>query len=111
VNIAYRPIHSDFRVRNNEWSFNRRSTPGRLSLKVRFSFTEPHLLDDCPFYAKVGENRDRAIVEPYIGFAYAREEEKSALLAWVRRFPFAELIEGLDRNSASTIDSMVTKIV
>jgi len=103
--------HPDFRVRNEEWLFNWRKTPEDLDCKIRFGFANTALLDDCPFYAKIGKNLDPIIPQPYIGFAYAPKSQILKLVSWARRFDRADLIVELDRNAASQHHSKVQKIV
>ncbi len=103
-------IHQDFQLHNTGFRCNWETTPRDLSIKARVGFTSARLLDNCPFYAKIGINTDRAISESYIGFMYGRHDEMGALVLWVQKFPFAELIEGLDRNGATTRSSITTRI-
>ncbi len=79
-------------------------------MKIRFSFDDPSLLDNCPFIAKIGLNGDSNVGGKYIGFAYGRNTDQEALMLWAQKFNFAELIVGLDENAVSTPDSKVIPI-
>lgn len=104
-------MHPDFKVHNNQWFFNRRTIPEGLDCKIRFGFDDPKLLDDCPFYAKVGLNTDKSIAHHYIGFAYGTKADVLKLGVWACKFPSrVDLILTLDRNGASTSESTVQKL-
>ncbi len=105
-----RALDPGFEFRDRTWLYNREVTPGDLSLKVRFGFDDPTLLRGCSFYSKIGFNIDPAVRTRYIGFSYGNRHEQAALEGWGKKFPFAELISGLDRNAVSTPESEVTSL-
>lgn len=112
-------IHSDFKVRgdiydqerNLRWSWNwdefknssKRKRFTRV-IKLAFPFNDPHLLDNCPFMCKIGENIGSSHETKYYGFAYATEEEARALTNWGQRFPHAKLMTNLDSLTGVTTD-------
>jgi hypothetical protein len=96
-----RKVHRDFQYQYGQWLYTDGKSHFGLAAKVRFAFDDPELLNECPFYAKIGMNKDKQIPQRYIGFAY--DHEKSRLLNWAERFPFAELIDGLDHQGVSTL--------
>ena len=81
-----------------------------ITLKVRFGFDNPALLDDFHFLGKIGINRDQNVKERFIGFAYGQDKDRNKLEEWAKKFPYAEIIIGLDRNGVITDDSQVIKI-
>lgn len=108
-----RDLHSDFKIHEGPWYYNRSYDPfldGETNLKVRFSFNEPFLLDECPFMAKIGLNQDSALDGKYIGFAYGQAKDKEVLRSWAQKFNYAELIEGLNRDGVSNLESKITFI-
>ncbi len=102
-----RKLHPDFQELHGPWLFNEGDGPHRPTLKIRFAFRDPALLDDCQFYAKIGINKDTNIAEPYIGFAYGSGSTKDELETWAQKFPYAELIVGLDYGGVITPKSEV----
>jgi len=107
-----RDLHQDFNLHEGPWYYNRAWDPvdGRTNVKIRFSFDDPTLLNECPFMAKIGLNQDPAVPGKYIGFAYGQDGDRAELEAWAQKFDFAELIAGLDRDAVSTANSTVTPI-
>jgi hypothetical protein len=92
-------IHPDFKKTHDKfWYFNREPKIGddQINLKCRVGFNDPSLLNNCPFLAKIGLNMDPHLPFRYIGFAYAHAIQQDRLKEWGERFPFAELIIGLD---------------
>ena len=104
--------HRDFSIRAGQWYFNRELSmvDAGVDVKVRFAFDDPALLDGCRFYAKIGINEDSKLSHKYIGFAYCRSEIKDALTGWVKKFPYAEVIDKLDRDGIATPESSVVII-
>jgi hypothetical protein len=106
-------LHIDFRIHDGPWYYNRSHdsfVDGRSTMKIRFSFDDPVLLDSCPFEAKIGLNLDESFEGKYIGFAYGKNKDQEALVAWAQRFNSAELIVGLDLEAVSTPKSKVTRL-
>lgn len=105
-------LHPDFRIEDGPWRYNRELGfwDGAICMKVRFGFDDAQLLDDCKFHAKIGINNDPNIPNRFIGFAYSRRGKKKDLVEWVKKFPFSELIVGLDSHGVIKEDSVVTKI-
>jgi len=104
-------LHPNFRLKEGDWYFNRTFnvfTDEGITGKIRFGFDDPRLLDGCQFQAKIGMNLDAAIPNKYIGFAYARRQDFESLKEWGQKFPYAELIEGLNGDGVSTSESKVT---
>ncbi len=109
-----RNLHKDFKIiHDGFWCFNREFSPltdRELNIKAKIIFEDPSLLDDCKFLAKIGKNLDMNIPLPYIGFAYGKNEEEEALKKWVEKFPYVELIRGLDREGVIKEDSEVVQL-
>lgn len=101
-------IHKDFPRKDENWFYNRDYNwldDGSITLKVRFAFDDPKLLDNCPFFARVGNNLDPDVPGQYVGFAYGSGADEERLREWAQRFPFAELIIGLDEEGMHTPES------
>lgn len=101
-------IHPDFPRKFQNWYFNRDYNwldDGSITLKVRFAFDNPGLLDNCPFFAKVGNNLDPDVSGQYVGFAYGSGADEEKLRDWAKKFPFSELIIGLDEEGMHTPES------
>ncbi|MFA5023509.1 MAG: hypothetical protein WC523_00935 [Patescibacteria group bacterium] len=108
-----RDLHKDFKIHEGSWYHNRSYTPlagEEPVIKIRFSFDDPILLDDCPFMAKIGLNQDPAVYGKYVGFAYGQNKDREALTSWAQKFNFAELIVDLDQDGVSTPENKVTPI-
>ena len=103
-----RKLHPDFQEPSGPWVFNGSGLLVRPTLKIRFAFRDATLLGHCAFHAKIGINKDPNIHEPYIGFAYGSKETQDDLSAWAQKFPYAELIMGLDSDGVITSKSNVT---
>jgi len=91
-----RDLHGDFRIHEGSWCYNRSHNPfldREITLKVRFAFDDPALMDNCPFMAKIGLNQDPALHGKYIGFAYGQAKDQETLSSWAQKFNYAELIE------------------
>jgi len=103
-------LHPDFKIKDGPWRFNREPGPlrGFIVMKIRFGFDNASLLDGCPFVAKITINSDEAIRAGNIGLMYGTEKDKDALIEWAKKFPYSELIEGLDYEGVSTPDSKVS---
>ncbi len=102
-------LHPDFNRAYGQWVGNRKYFGMHgASLKIRFAFGDPSLLSDCWAPVKIGVNLDRNIPERYIGFAYGGTKTRDQLIEWAKRFPYSELIEGLDGSSVITKNSKVT---
>ncbi len=105
-------LHPDFTVRHEGWLFNKVAAPlnsleylgpeaeafDKRKLKLRFAFDDPSILDACKFHAKIGKNSDRSLPNKYIGFAYATDAQLQDLQAWGKKFPFCEMLIGLNRE-------------
>ncbi len=104
-------LHPDFRRAYGQWVGNPKyfGMYG-ASLKIRFGFENPELSNDCWAPAKIGINLDRSIPERYIGFAYGGLKTRDQIVEWVQKFPYSELIEGLDGASVIAPDSKVTAL-
>lgn len=111
-------IHPDFSINQGTWSFNKIPAPVDLSyegpevdrcdkrrVKSRFAFDDPKLLDGCGFHAKVGLNTDESLPYKYIGFAYDTAQRKKKLEKWSLKFPYSEIIIGLNREWVQGKDS------
>jgi hypothetical protein len=106
-----RKVHPNFRFADSSWLFNESDPRGEWPAgKVRFAFDDAHLLDDCPFYAKIGFNSDSNVQGKYIGFAYTNENDLQKLTAWASKFPFAELYDNLSPTGIRTPDSSVRNL-
>ncbi|MFA4955320.1 MAG: hypothetical protein WC641_08515 [Patescibacteria group bacterium] len=111
-------IHPDFNLREGGWFFNNIHAPwnqqylgaavdafDKRRIKTRFAFNDPKLLDGCAFHAKVGLNADESLPYKYIGFAYETTHHRKELEDWSRRFPYAEILVGLDKEWVQNINS------
>lgn len=112
-NIKY--VHGDFSKRYGPWAFNKAYNPYQYAEntpnhKVRFSFDNPALLDNCPYIAKIGVNLDTDVPGKYIGFVYGFDEDVEEMKSWSEKFNFAELISGLDSDGVSKDDSQIFRI-
>ena len=108
-----RDLHPNFRVKYDSWYANRYHNPfidGQSSLKVRFSFDDPKLLDDFPFLGKIGMNLEQNLKGKFIGFAYGQDKDRQTLEEWAKKFPYAEIIIGLDHDGVIRENSQVIKL-
>lgn len=109
-----RTLHKDFKVTHDKfWYFNREFDPIRdreLNVKAKVMFENPSLLDDCKFFAKIGKNENENVPFPYISFAYGKNKEEELLKIWAEKFPYAELIRGLDNSGVIKKDSEVVQL-
>ena len=106
-------LHPDFKIKYDVWYANRYYNPfidGKTKLKVRFSFDDPKQLDHFPFLGKVSVNLDPTISGKFIGFAYGQDKDREALESWAKKFPYAEIIIGLDDEGIIRNDSQVVKL-
>jgi len=107
-------LHKDFKITHDKfWYFNRDFDllkDRELNVKAKVIFENPFLLDNCEFFAKIGKNENENVPLPYIGFAYGKEEEKERLKTWAEKFPYAELICGLDSSGVIKEDSEVIQL-
>ena len=98
-------LHPAFRTtREGYWYWNRWRDITRdtgANLKVIFCFDDPALLADTPLLVKIGPNRDCTRPYRFVGVVYARNRERAVIEEYARRFPYAELIIGLDRNAGT----------
>lgn len=110
--ILLNNLHSDFGIEAGPWRFNREKSffEKMPTMKLRVGFDDVKLLDDCPFVAKIGINKDELVAGKYVGFFYGNVKVKDDLIKWAKKFPYSELIEGLDKNSISLPDSKVSVI-
>ena len=95
-------LHENFGICDRFWCHNRdySYTDGKITMKARFSFDDPSSLNECPFLAKIGLNKDPDVPGKYIGFAYGSDAQ--TLEAWAKKFSFSELITELDNNGVIT---------
>ncbi len=104
-------LHPSFRItRESEgyWYWNRWRDIQRdtgTNVKAVFCFDDPALLADTPLLVKIGPNRLRARPYNFVGVVYARDCDRKALEDYARRFPWAELIIGLNRNAGTLPNS------
>jgi len=105
-------LHPDFTRKYENWFFNAVPAPlnrlqylgseveafDKRKMKLRFAFNDPSQLDGCKFHAKIGKNADPALPYKYIGFAYATDAQRQELQDWGQKFPFCELLVGLNRD-------------
>ena len=108
-----RDLHRNFKIHEGPWYYNCSYSPfldRETTLKIRFAFDDPSLLDDCPFMAKIGLNQDPAVNGKYIGFAYGQAKDQETLSSWGQKFNYTELIKGLDNEGVSTSESKVTPL-
>ena len=104
-------MHGDFLLRNGRWYINQCLNDDQVfKRKLRVAFDVLNQLDGCPFYSKFGFNTDPHLNRRYVAFVYSHQEDEAVLVEWGKRFPFCELIIGLDRNGAMAIGSRVVVI-
>ncbi|HBB49339.1 hypothetical protein A2Z53_02030 [Candidatus Giovannonibacteria bacterium RIFCSPHIGHO2_02_42_15] len=108
-------LHKDFNRIAGNWYCNlnfvlREAQRTKMDLKNRAGFKDPHLLDDCRFPAKIGFNKDARIPLPYIVFIYGQNKHKEILEDMARKFPYSEIISGLDNDWISN-EKSTTSIV
>ena len=85
---------------------------GQSSLKVRFSFDNPNLLDDFPFLGKIGMNLDPSLKEKFIGFAFFIDKVRISQYYknGQKSFLTPKLLLGLDHDGVLKEDSQVIKL-
>jgi tRNA(Ile)-lysidine synthase TilS/MesJ len=104
-------LHKDFTINNGRWYFNRELRPNEeIDRKIRFGLNNLEMVDGCKFLAKIGHNLDDKIKTKFIGFAYGNKDNEENLKEWSKKFPYAEMIIGLDNNGAIKTDSKVNII-
>lgn len=107
-------LHPDFKIDFGQWFFNRAESMSEATnpptIKIRVGFDDSKLLDECPFLAKIGINRDDSIQHKFIGFMYGDKDSRNRLVVYAEKFPYSELIDGLTGTGVSLEDSKITII-
>jgi len=97
-------LHPNFsRSQDKFWYYNREYSPfvdRHVTHKVIFKFEDPRLLDDFPFLGKIGLNKEDG--PKYFGVAYGDSRNKEQLVEWAKKFPWAQLLIGLDDAGVMT---------
>lgn len=108
---SVRGLHPAFRItRDDYWYWNRYrlQKDGGANLKARVCFSYPVLLNNLnqtELLAKIGPNRDKSSPYRYVGFIYGKDTDRAAVELCAKKFPYAELILGLDRNAGTLPDA------
>ncbi len=105
MGTSARGLHPSFGLtRDKYWYWNRsydESLDLGVNLKLAFYFNDPANLGATHLHVKIGPNRAEWFQFRYTGRLYARDGARAEVEAYARRFPYAELIIGLDRNGGT----------